>query len=93
MVRLAVAPGPALLDAERALAWLGNVGHANLGLALEAGGPASAALARRVGPLLFHVRLPAGAVPDDLVRALAEIHYRGVLAQSPQTSSSTSSET
>jgi sugar phosphate isomerase/epimerase len=83
MVRLAVAPGPACPDAERVLAWLGRVGHANLGLSLEVEGPGAAALARRAGPRLFHLRLPQGADPGalgGLPLALEEVRYQGVLA-------------
>jgi sugar phosphate isomerase/epimerase len=84
MVRLAVAPAPALPDAEAVLAWLGRVGHANLGLALDLGraGGDPADLARRAGPRLSHLRLPPGAEPREpggLASALEEIRYQGVL--------------
>jgi sugar phosphate isomerase/epimerase len=64
MVRLGVehTPGRLLPDAARTLAWLEDVGHANLGLLLDVGhcllsGESPAAVVRQAGPRLVHVHL------------------------------------
>jgi sugar phosphate isomerase/epimerase len=77
MVRLAVGLGSALPDVER-------VGHPNLGLMLTLGAADDAALARRAGPRLFHLRRPAKVEGiGELMKALQEVGYRGVVVVPP----------
>jgi sugar phosphate isomerase/epimerase len=73
MVRLCVehVPGRALATAARTLAWLADIGHANLGLLLDVGhclitGEDAADVVRRAGPRLAYLHLDDNDGAGDL---------------------------